>query len=114
MDVGTTLLIVSNSSFTVADITVKKMLSETNRYRLMHDATPLGYCPGCADAAQKHADEIASSGVVKPDGKAKYGQIIFSTSDSNDLKNGNYFGTLVPAKMYERYLIIELILCSEI
>ena len=85
--------------FSVAEITVKKMLSETNRYRLMHDATPLGYCPVCADAAQKHVDDIASSGVVKPDGKAKYGQIIFSTSDANDIKNGNYFGTLVPAKM---------------
>jgi len=86
----------------LAEITVKKMLSETNRYRLMHDATPLGYCPVCADAAQKHADDIANTGVVKPDGKAKYGQIIFSTSDANDVKNGNYFGTLVPAKIYDQ------------
>lgn len=78
---------------------MKKLLSETNRYRLMHDATPLGNCPVCSEAAQRHADEIASTGVVQPDGKAKYGQIIFSTSDVQDTEGSNYFGTLAPGKM---------------
>lgn len=79
---------------------MKKMLSETNRYRLMHDATPLGNCPVCSEAAQKHVDEIASTGIVKPDHKAKYGQIIFTTKDAQDISQGaDYFGTLVPARV---------------
>lgn len=88
----------------VSDTTKKKLLSETNRFRLMHDATPLGICPVCSDAAQIHADEIAKSGVVKPDHKAKYGQIIFSTKDQQDIEPGaDYFGTLVPARMYVNF-----------
>lgn len=87
----------------LSDTTKKKLLSETNRFRLMHDATPLGICPVCSDAAQIHADEIAKSGVVKPDHKAKYGQIIFSTKDQQDIEPGaDYFGTLVPARIYNQ------------
>ena len=79
---------------------MKKLLSETNKYRLMHDATPLGVCPVCSEAAQKHVEEIASSGIAKPDHKAKYGQIIFSTKDAQDTSQGaDYFGTLVPARL---------------
>jgi len=87
----------------LSETTMKKMLSETNRYRLMHDATPLGNCPVCSEAAQKHVDEIASTGIVKPDHKAKYGQIIFSTKDAQDISQGaDYFGTLVPARIYNQ------------
>ncbi|NP_001274304.1 uncharacterized protein LOC100207983 precursor [Hydra vulgaris] len=87
----------------LTNVTMKKLLSETNRYRLMHGVTPLGSCPVCSEAAQKHADEIAASGVAKPDHNSKYGQIIFSSKDPEDINQGaDYFGTLVPARIYNQ------------
>ena len=65
---------------------------------MMHDATPLGYCPACVDAAQERVDKIAASGDIKADHTSKYGQTVFNTKDPQALSQGaDYLGTLVAA-----------------
>ena len=69
-----------------------------NKYRLMHDASPLGYCSACAEAAAKWAVVVASSGHVRPDHQSKYGQTIFVNKDQSVLTKGaDYLGTLIAA-----------------
>ena len=68
-----------------------------NKYRLMHGASPLGYCSVCAVEAQKWIDGMADS-ENNVDVKSKYGQTAFREKDAAVIqKGGDYLGTLIAA-----------------
>jgi len=87
----------------MSETTRKKLLAEINKYRMMHDATPVGYCPACVDTAQEWVNKIAASGDIKSDHSSKYGQTVFSTKDPEATSQGpDYFGTLIAATWYNQ------------
>jgi len=87
----------------LSETTRKKLLAEINKYRMMHDATPVGYCPACVDTAQEWVNKIAASGDIKSDHSSKYGQTVFSTKDPEATSQGpDYFGTLIAATWYNQ------------